>query len=178
MKGFFRSLFLAAAVTSLPAAAADSVPNPVLTDLAVELHVKLGPTEEMGQAPDGKRSIYPIVGGTVAGPAIKGQVVPGGGDFFVDRPDGAGVVDALYRIKTDDGTVIILHNKGLFYFTESGKQKLAAGQKTGPADEYCRTVPEFIAPAGKYDWLNKSIFVGTITDGAPDEVIIRIYRVH
>ena len=28
-----------------------------------------------------------------------------------------------------------------------------------PAEYYFRTVPEFIAPVGKYDWLNKSIFV-------------------
>ena len=37
--------------------------------------------------------------------------------------------------------------------------RLAAGDPVDPAEYYFRTVPEFIAPIGKYDWMNKSIFV-------------------
>jgi len=38
-------------------------------------------------------------------------------------------------------------------------QRLAAGKDVDPADYYFRTIPEFIAPAGRYDWLNRSVFV-------------------
>jgi hypothetical protein len=172
-------LFLAAAALAQGALAEPPKPedDPIRTQLAIELHVKLGPTEPMGPSIDGDRSVYPIVGGTFSGPGIKGRVVPGGGDFYVERPDGVGVVDALYRLETDDGAIIIIHNKGFYIPTEAGRRKEKAGQPQQPEDRYFRTVPEFVAPKGRYDWLNRSIFVGSGADGAPGEVIIRVYRV-
>ena len=43
---------------------------------------------------------------------------------------------------------------------------------------YVRTNPQFHAPQGKYDWLHKTVFVGTISP-APGggAVIIRAFRV-
>lgn len=38
---------------------------------------------------------------------------------------------------------------------------LAAGQDVDSSTYYFRAAPEFVAPAGKYDWLNRSIFVCT-----------------
>ena len=37
--------------------------------------------------------------------------------------------------------------------------RLAAGEEVDPAEYYFRTVPEFIAPNGPYEWMNRSIFV-------------------
>jgi hypothetical protein len=103
------------------------------------------------EGPDGVRDeIWPIVGGRFEGPNIRGTVIPGGGDFPVTRPDGVVIVDALYRLLTDDGAEIIIHNKGLAY----------------SEDKY-RLVPEFIATKGKYDWLNKSIFISTLVFPPP-----------
>jgi hypothetical protein len=43
-------------------------------------------------AKDGKRDRYwPIIGGRFWGPGIKGDVIPGGADFPVVRPDGVQV---------------------------------------------------------------------------------------
>ena len=66
------------------------------------------------------------------------------------RPDGVVYVDALYRLLTDDGVTIVIHNKGIEYPTPPGK------------DEIYRLQPEFFAPAGKYEWLNKGLFVATL----------------
>lgn len=177
--GWFTAIVVVLGLAGLaPGAVAASLPDdPIQTSLVLELHVKLGPTEVLGAAYDGARTVFPIVGGTFSGPGLKGTVVSGGADFFVERPDGTGIVDALYRIRTDDGATIIIHNKGIYTPTPEGLRKEKAGEKLMPADRYCRTVPEFIAPAGRYGWLTRSIFVGTILDGGPDEVIIRIYRV-
>ena len=38
-------------------------------------------------------------------------------------------------------------------------RRLVAGEDVDPSEYYFRTVPEFIAPDGKYDWLNRSIFI-------------------
>ena len=40
-------------------------------------------------------------------------------------------------------------------------ERLRNGEDVDPAEYYFRTVPEFIAPEGPYDWLNRSIFICT-----------------
>ena len=134
---------------------------------------KLGGSEE---SKDGIRNeIWEIIGGMFEGKNIKGTVIPGGGDFPVTRPDGVTVVDALYRLKTDDGETIIIHNCGLEY------------KPTEQTPEKYRLCPTFTAPGGKYDWLNKHIFLSTLVDVPEDlalasgseenDRLIQVYKV-
>jgi hypothetical protein len=133
------------------------VPKP---ELVLELVVTCSKPEAV--APDAaskdgdRRSIWPIIGGTFVGRDIRGTVVPGGGDFPVTRPDGVTVIDALYRLRTDDGVTIIIHNKGLGLVNEP----------PGGPRRY-RLSPEFTAPRGKYDWLNKNVFIANLTTQFP-----------
>lgn len=158
--------------------------DPVKTQLVMQLVVTCTGPEKLGageQSKDGKRTeIWPIVGGRFEGrfdgKTIHGTVIPGGGDFPVVRPDGVEVVDALYRLRTDDGVTIIIHNVGLTY----------PGTKSG--DERYRLAPQFIAPVGKYDWLNRNLFIATLTDvpegmalakgSAENDRLIQVYRVY
>jgi Protein of unknown function (DUF3237) len=154
--------------------------DPVKLELVMQLVVTCTNPESIGGTPqskDGKRTeIWPIVGGRFEGKGIRGVVVPGGGDFPVLRPDGVEVIDALYRLRTDDGVTIIIHNVGLTY----------PGSKSG--DERYRLAPQFIAPTGKYDWLNRNIFVATLTDvpkgmeqargPTENDRLIQVYRVY
>lgn len=110
----------------------------------------MGPTGDTTAA-DGKRDVaWPITGGYFIGRGIKGTVIPGGGDFPVTRPDGVEVVDALYRLKTDDGVQIIIHNRGLAY-----------------SDDTFRLLPTFSLPGRKYAWLREAVFVATLTYPVP-----------
>lgn len=105
-------------------------------------------------AADGTREeLWPIVGGIFYGRGIKGTVVPGGGDFPVVRPDGVEIIDALYRLRTDDGVQIIIHNKGPRY-----------------TDSKFRLLPSFNVPGKKYAWLRESVFVSTLTYPIPPEI--------
>lgn len=114
----------------------------------------------IGKTYDGTRRIIPIVGGgRVEGPLIQGRLVGNSADWQVTRPDGVTVADALYAIETDDGVVIQIRNKGLRRGPPEVMARLAAGEEVDPAEYYFRTVPEFIAPEGKYAWMNESIFV-------------------
>lgn len=139
-----------------PEAANPNIPvlDPVKTELVMNIIALCSEPERLGpsdSAPDGKRDeIWPITGGVFYGPGIRGTVVPGGGDFPVLRPDGVEVVDALYRLKTDDGVTIIIHNRGIAY--SEFKYRLA---------------PQFTVTAGKYDWLNKSMFIATLVYPVP-----------
>jgi len=123
--------------------------------------VATGGAEVKQPSRDGIRDeIWPIIGGKFWGKGIKGTVVPGGGDFPVVRPDGVVSVDALYRLLTDDGVTIVIHNKGIGYPLINGK------------DEIYRLQPEFYAPAGKYDWLNKAIYTATLVMPVPPEYAV------
>ena len=119
----------------------------------------LGAPIAIGDTPDGTRRIIPIFTGPVEGPLIRGELLAGGNDWQVTRPDGVTVADATYALRTDDGVVIQIRNKGLRHGPPEVMARLAAGEEVDPAAYYFRTVPEFIAPDGPYDWLNKSIFI-------------------
>ena len=110
--------------------------------------------------PDGTRRIVPILaGGRVEGPLIRGRLLGNAADWQLTRHDGVTVVEAIYAIETDDGVIIQLRNKGLRHGPPEVMARLAAGDPVEPAEYYFRTVPEFIAPAGPYEWMNRSIFI-------------------
>jgi hypothetical protein len=156
--------------------------DPIKTELVMNLVVTCGAPQRPNPigndaSKDGVRSeIWPILGGRFEGPRIRGVVIAGGGDFPVVRPDGVEVIDALYRLKTDDGVTILIHNKGLIYPEMRGEWPK------------CRLVPEFTAPVGPYDWLNKSIFLSTLVEvpvsmalahgPAENDRLIQIHRVY
>ena len=116
----------------------------------------------IGETPDGQRRIIPIqAGGSVKGPRISGKLMGNAADWQVTRPDGVTVADAIYAIETDDGALIQIRNRGLRHGPPEVMARLVAGEVVDPAEYYFRTVPEFIAPKGPYDWLNRSVFICT-----------------
>lgn len=142
-----------------PSAAPTVNPQPVL-----ELYVSLTDKVSIGASDDGDRYIVPITGGHFRGNAISGEVVAGGADWQTVRQDGIKEIFALYSIRTEDGATIVVDNRGIVSHEDGTR--------------YARTVPKFHAPVGKYDWLNKKLFLGTITSiKKPRAVIIRVYEV-
>lgn len=141
-----------------------------------ELNTKIDPALLMGDTPDGVRRIIPIVGGTVTGPAIKGEILSGGADWQIIRKDGVAEIDARYQLKTDDGTIICISNKGLRVASAEIAAKLAKGEKVPAGDYYFRTTARFVAPFGKYEWLNNAVFICT-GEKIPGAVLIKVWKV-
>lgn len=150
----------------LPAIAAEDA-NALRLEFAFEEIVTLAPDIRVGPTSLGGRNIIPITGGRFEGPGIKGTIIPGGWDWQLIRQDGCLQIEADYMLKTDDGVVINVINKGVACRGADGK----------PVP--LRTQPVFEAPLGKYEWLGKSAFVGTLEPvqeaGAP-AVRIRFYK--
>lgn len=131
----------------------------------LQIYVTLSEKVSVGQTDKGARFIVPITGGHFTGEEIRGEVVPGGADWQLVRSDGVKEIVARYSIRTDDGQVIMVDNRGISREDGNGQYRL--------------TAPKFHAPEGDYDWLNKTLFVGTITSIAePRAVVIRVYRLH
>jgi len=147
------------------AAAAAATP-PRLTSIpltfAYEAIVTLGPPEQVGATPLGKRVRIPITGGRFAGPRLRGTILPEGMDWQLIRADGSTVLEASYLMREADGTLIQIVNRGV-----------ASG-------DYVRTTPVFEAPLGKHQWLNDAVFLGTVGPADPADgaaVRITVYQV-
>ena len=123
---------------------------------------KLADAIQIGQTHEGMRRIIPILDGHFSGPAIRGSFVNiGAADWQFTRSDGVTQAEATYAIKTDDDVIIQVENFGLRHGPAAVMQRLVAGEDVNPAEYYFRTNPRFKAPTGKYDWLNKSIFIAS-----------------
>lgn len=183
-KAMIATLLMGAFFTSHQALAditlEETLPDRINTELVMRINVDLGPSEDMGKGPDGHRVNYPIIGGTFVGKGMQGVVVPGGADLSVMREDGTVILDALYRLRTDDDQIIIIHNQGIGRLNESGLEKQASGATIAEMeadDIYTRTVPTFKTAHGQHDWLNDYIFVGAIDYPRDEQVIVSVYKV-
>ena len=156
-----------AAAWAVTPAAAQQAPEPEL-ELLYRSVVKLGDVIQVGETARGVRRIIPIVGGTFEGPNMRGEILPMGWDWQLERKDGCTEIIADYFLKTDDGVVINVVNSGALC------RPSADGTPVPP-----RTSPVFEAPLGKYDWLSKGGYIGTLgfdpTVQGP-AVIITIYK--
>lgn len=129
-------------------------------EFVCDLKIKVGKPHVLGQTPHGLRRIIPIVGGKVEGPYLKGELLNVGADWQTEREDGVLEVDAHQQFVTDDGVTIYMKNTGI---------KVASAN-------YFRATPSFSAPEGKYERMNKAVFICTGEKGE-DGVWIRIWKV-
>jgi hypothetical protein len=152
------------------------IPDPEL-EFIFEATVTLDPPREVGITKYGKRRIIGINGGTFEGPNIKGVVLPGGADWQTVREDGTADLVATYSLKTDDGVIIFIENKGIRTAPKEVLARLAKGEDVPASEYYMRTSASFEVDAeSKYNWLNKSIVISTGMRKA-NSVILRFYKV-
>jgi len=112
-------------------------------EFAFEIQADLAPAVTLGATPDGLRRVIPITRGTVKGPQIAGEVLPGGADWQRVRADGVTVPEAQYLLRTDDGVTIQVYNIGLRHGPEDVMRRLAAGEPVDSAEYYFRATPRF-----------------------------------
>ncbi len=171
-------LCISAAFIAPVAAAQVAAPPALKSEFVFEARVKVDPPLVVGPSSHGLRRVVPISGGTVSGPALNGVVVSGGADWQYVRPDGVLEVLAKYTLKADDGTLIMVDNRGVRQASPEVMARLTKGEIVPGEEYYFRTYAQFEAPAGsKYEWLNRAIFVG-VAERLPDAAVIRFYKVN
>jgi hypothetical protein len=98
-----------------------------------------------------------------SGPRLRGKALPhSGGDYALFRPDGTVSFDARYLLQEDDGTLILLTNRGYQDDTMKrlGEMVFSGGPSVDPAEYYLRAFPTFEVETGKHDWLTRHVFIG------------------
>ncbi len=110
----------------------------------------------------------PITGGPVRG-AVEGEIIPGGGDWCLNRADDSYEVEARYLIRTHDDAVIDVVNVGVL--------RHLPGESGGSEDMgYFLTTPRFRTAAPQYQWLTRSVFVGRAATN-PSATTIDVFEV-
>ncbi|WP_043835262.1 DUF3237 domain-containing protein [Muricoccus aerilatus] len=130
----------------------------------------------IGAVPGGERRIVPIIGGRVTGPRLEGELLPGGTDTQLIRPDGVTEIEARYTIRLADGALVNVVNRGLRRAAPEDMARLLRGEAVPPERVYFRTAPVFETPSPAHAWLHGSLFLG-FGERQPESVRIRIFAV-
>ncbi|WP_062466653.1 DUF3237 domain-containing protein [Demequina maris] len=148
--------------------------EPVL-EPAFEIRVDIDPHLRIGRGADEELTFTPVVGGTVSGPLLRGVVLPGGGDWAVER-SGTAQLEARYLLRADDGAVIDILNRGYYRASAEVEERLAAGEVVPESEYYFRTAPVFQTDAPAHRWLAEHQFIGLARDEA-GQVCVRVFVV-
>jgi hypothetical protein len=148
-----------------------ALPVAHLCDWSVELEpAQVVPT------PTGTRMIYVLKRGTCEGDRVRGEFLPGGGDWLLVGTDGVAHLDVRVTLRTDDGELIYVTNSGVIAMSPEALERLGAGERILWNEMYTRSLPRFATSSEKYAWLNSVVCVG-INEIGPEQIDYRIYHV-
>jgi hypothetical protein len=142
---------------------------------AFEVEARLGALEDHGVTRAGHRRVVPILGGRVTG-RFAADLLPGGADWQLVRPDGAIEIDTRYSARTADGGHVYIRTFGVRSGRPEVLEALLRGDAVDPSAYYFRlcvrletSVPALVA-------LQQSVFVASAIREA-DRVRYAAYRV-
>lgn len=136
---------------------------------------RLAPAVAVGEGPFGNRRVREVSGGEVSGARISGRVLSGGADWILVGPDGWGRLDVRLQILTDDGAAIYVQYLGVIEYNEAARAANAGERSSDYGDHYFRTAPRLETGDERYDWVNRTLFVG---EGRLHPGPVVEYRVH
>ena len=128
--------------------------------MTLSLQVDRPRTQVIGATAHGRRVIAPIVGGIFEGPRLKGEVLPGGADWVLARPDGAMAIDARITLRTDDGALIYCTYEGLFRAQPDAMTRFGKGDLLAEGEYNLQVTMRFEAGAEAYRWLGDLLVIG------------------
>ncbi len=149
-----------------------------LLEKVLSITLKTDAPTLMGICSDGLRSNSSIIGGEFEGENIRGSVLPGGSDFFVELSSELAYFNARFTLRTRMGELINVESKGVLVMDEVGQEQLQNGVWPISDGHYqCTCTPHFQVPLGPNDWLEKSAFIGKVEYLFYNEKVINIYRI-
>jgi hypothetical protein len=144
-------------------------------EAAFTVEAVLGPLEDHGVTRAGHRRVVPITGGRVSG-LFDAEIVPGGADWQVVRPDGAIEIDTRYSARTMNEEYVHFRTSGVRSGPPAVLAALLRGEAVDPAHYYFRVAVHLETSAPRLATLERSLFVASALRGA-DTVSYNAYRV-
>ena len=151
-----------------------AAPVPAL-ERAFDVDARLGPLEDHGMTRAGHRRVVPIAGGRISG-LFDAEILPGGADWQLVRPDGTIEIDTRYSARTPAGEYIHLRTSGVRSGPPEILEALLRGEPVAPSEYYFRIGVRLETSAPRLAVLERSIFVASAVREA-DRVCYTAYRV-
>lgn len=129
-------------------------------EFLLQLVAEFDDPQDLGETPRGARRILYVKRGAFSGPALQGEILPGGGDWVLVRRDGVAELDIRFTLRVQNGELIYLRSSGLLDIEPQLRRRILDGEEVDPARYYFRTALAFETGAEKYRWLNRLIAVG------------------
>jgi len=148
----------------------------IKSEFLYEARIEIAPILELGQTPVGQRRIINITGGSFEGPELKGDILPGGADWQIIRPDGSAYVEARYTMRTTTGALLYVINTGFRHGPKEVMARLARGEEVDPKEYYFRTSPVFETSDPELGWLNRTVCIAT-GERQSNTVILKVYEI-
>jgi len=142
---------------------------------AFTVDARLGPLEDHGVTRAGHRRVIPVAGGRVSG-VLDAEILPGGADWQLVRPDGAIEIDTRYSARTAAGEHVHFRTSGVRSGPPAVLAALLRGEEVDPASYYFRVAVYLETSAPRLAFLERSLFVASAVRGA-DSVSYVAYRV-
>jgi Protein of unknown function (DUF3237) len=150
---------------------------------AFTVAARLGPLEDHGVTRAGHRRVIPVAGGRVIpvsggplGGLLEAEILPGGADWQVVRPDGTIEIDTRYSARTSAGEFVHFRTAGVRSGPPEVLAALLRGEAVDPAEYYFRVAVHLETSAPRLAVLERSLFVASALRGA-DSVTYTAYRV-
>ena len=143
---------------------------------AFHLDAQLGPVQEIGSLAAGHRRVVPIIGGTLEGPRLHAEILPGGADWQLVTSTGSAAIEARYTARADDGELVLVHSRGFRSGPPEVLARLAAGETVDPGEYYFRTLVTLETGAAAHAWVNERLFIA-VAARLPAGVVADIYEI-
>lgn len=135
----------------------------IRTATLFEMIVDLDPRLDFGAGPLGQRVLFGSAGGKFEGSKLRGEVLRGGGDWTLFRPNGVMTLDVRLTLRTADGALIYMTYGGRWVTPPELRAEMADSAtryQLDPSRYYFRTNPLFETGASHYAWLNDVVCIG------------------
>lgn len=144
--------------------------------LTLKLNVAFDAMLNIGKTVHGRRRIAPITGGTFVGDRLNGQVLPGGADWVINRPDGAMAIDVRIALRTEDDASIYCTYQGVFKATAEVMARFNRGEMLGENEFVLRTLVRFETGSEAYLWMNDLLAIG-VGQQTPEGPVYTVFEI-
>jgi hypothetical protein len=136
-------------------------PLPLATEFLFRMVLSVGAPQMVGPTRNGELRVVPVTGGTVQGPALTAEVLPGtAADWLRVDPDGTAHMDVRLTLKAASGGIAYMHYSGIRTGAPEVLVRLNSGQPVDPSEYYFRIAARFETGAAELAWMNKVIAIG------------------
>lgn len=144
-------------------------------EYAFEVTAHLEHLRDFGVTRSGHRRVIGVAGHEVCG-VIEGDLLPGGADWQIVRPDGGIEIDGRYSARTRTGSLLYLQVRGVRTGSSTVLEGLLRGDPTPPSAYYFRTTILIETSDPVLAPLQESLYVASCAREA-NTVRYRAYRV-